>query len=365
MLGNVTLCLSMIVKDEVPVIRRCLESALSFIDHWIVVDTGSTDGTQDLVREVLSGIPGELLEYPWCDFSTNRTQALLPALRTADYVLILDADEDLEAEPWFAPRGLDADSYVLTLRRGAGQALSRRILASRLPWAWVGVLHEYPECPQDTVNQRLPGLAIGTGPGGARSRDPRTHAQDLAVLRAAIADDPGNARYRFFAAQIAYDAGDHAAASDAWRDFLAVATDREETFHARLLLARCLERLGQPWPEVAEAYMRAWATEPHRAEPCVHLAEHYFGTGEVALADIFLRHAYACPVPLAARLPIDLALHRWVIPVQYSYCCFKLGRLQEALAVVSRTLGTADLPPEIQTALLENQGKLLAALAGA
>ena len=46
-----TLGLCMIVRNEAPVIGRCLDSERPEIDGWLIVDTGSNDGTQDLVRE--------------------------------------------------------------------------------------------------------------------------------------------------------------------------------------------------------------------------------------------------------------------------------------------------------------------------
>ena len=80
-----TICLNMIIKDEAPVIRRCLESVKPFIDRWVIVDTGSTDNTRELVREIMAGLPGELHERPWKNFGHNRNEALSLAARSGDY----------------------------------------------------------------------------------------------------------------------------------------------------------------------------------------------------------------------------------------------------------------------------------------
>ena len=70
------ICLNMIVKNESRVIERCLRSAKPFIHSWAISDTGSTDGTQDIIRRVMADVPGELIERPWVDFAHNRNQAL-------------------------------------------------------------------------------------------------------------------------------------------------------------------------------------------------------------------------------------------------------------------------------------------------
>ena len=90
------ICLNMIVKNEARVIRRCLDSVRPIIDRWIIVDTGSTDGTQDIIREHLRDLPGELHERTWRDFAYNRSEALDLARGQCDYTLIIDADDSLE-----------------------------------------------------------------------------------------------------------------------------------------------------------------------------------------------------------------------------------------------------------------------------
>src|SRR5690242_484513 len=90
-----TIGLCMIVKDEAAVIERCLDSVRPLIDYALIEDTGSTDGTQEIVRAYLRrhGIAGEVIEEPWRDFAYNRTH-VMARLRdrvSIDYALIMDA----------------------------------------------------------------------------------------------------------------------------------------------------------------------------------------------------------------------------------------------------------------------------------
>ena len=88
----------MIVKNETHVIKRCFESLKNHIDYWVISDTGSTDGTQDYVREYFNeaGIPGDLIENQWEDFAHNRNLALDAAIGKSDYILFMDADDYIE-----------------------------------------------------------------------------------------------------------------------------------------------------------------------------------------------------------------------------------------------------------------------------
>src|SRR6478735_7811699 len=90
-----TVCLNMIVRNEAAIVERCLNSVVSFIDHWVIVDTGSTDGTQELIQRCLRNVPGELIERPWVDFAHNRSEALEFARGKSDYLFVLDADDVL------------------------------------------------------------------------------------------------------------------------------------------------------------------------------------------------------------------------------------------------------------------------------
>lgn len=88
---KISLC--MIVKNEEKNIVNCLERALKIVDEAIVVDTGSTDKTVQLLKDNYGeNEKVKIIEYEWeNDFSKARNKSLEYA--TGDWILVLDADE--------------------------------------------------------------------------------------------------------------------------------------------------------------------------------------------------------------------------------------------------------------------------------
>jgi glycosyltransferase involved in cell wall biosynthesis len=126
-----SICLCMIVKDEAGVIERCLRSVLGLIDRWVICDTGSTDGTQELVRSSLEEIDGDLHQRPWVDFGHNRTEVMELARGTADYLLLLDADMTVTYDE-AGLHDLAADSYSSGMRTSpsTGSSASCGVIAA-------------------------------------------------------------------------------------------------------------------------------------------------------------------------------------------------------------------------------------------
>ena len=86
------LSLAMIVKNEAAHLGHCLDSVRGLVDEMVVVDTGSTDGTVALAR----ARGAEVCHFPWIgDFAAARNASL--AHVTGDWVLVLDADEAVDA----------------------------------------------------------------------------------------------------------------------------------------------------------------------------------------------------------------------------------------------------------------------------
>ncbi|MCR5503236.1 MAG: glycosyltransferase [Lachnospiraceae bacterium] len=81
-----------IVKNEEKTIERMLESVQPYGFEIVVVDTGSTDGT----KEIVSRYTDKIHDFEWCDdFSAARNFAAARA--SNDWILMMDADEWIES----------------------------------------------------------------------------------------------------------------------------------------------------------------------------------------------------------------------------------------------------------------------------
>lgn len=350
------ICLNMIVKDESPVIGRCLDSVLPFIDHWVIVDTGSNDNTRKLVAQHLAALPGTLHERPWRNFAHNRNEALELARReldAADYVFFIDADEKLVLPPGWRRPALVADAYKLPCHY-EGLLYSRTaLIAARLPWRWQGVVHEVLDCPAAGKAEWLDGLHVQVAHEGARSRDPQTYLKDAALLEEALGAEPCNARYVYYLAQSLRDAGELARSREVYRQRAAMGGWDEEAWHALYQVAVLTERLGDTPAAVAFAYQQAYARRPTRAEPLVQLARWHRLRGEHALALLYARQAAASPKP-ADILFVEDAAYRWQALDEVSVSAWYVGALAEGRQATERLLAVADLPPDVRDRAAQN-----------
>lgn len=86
-----TLALSMIVKNAASDLPDCLESVRGIADEIVVADTGSTDRSVEIGRRA----GAKLLSIPWQNHFANARNRSLAEV-TADWVLMMDADERLD-----------------------------------------------------------------------------------------------------------------------------------------------------------------------------------------------------------------------------------------------------------------------------
>ncbi len=113
-------------------IGRCLDSLAGWIDEIVVVDSGSTDRTREIARSVAAV---RLIEADWQGYSANKNLGNLHA--TGDYILSVDADEEISPE-------LREEIRTLGPRLDGRRAFAMRRLA-RYGGRWIRHSGWYPD----------------------------------------------------------------------------------------------------------------------------------------------------------------------------------------------------------------------------
>jgi glycosyltransferase involved in cell wall biosynthesis len=141
----VTACL--IVKDEEQMLSACLESVRDAVDEIVVYDTGSGDRTMEIARQAGATV----IEGQWEDsFAVARNAALMHA--TGEWVLSIDADERLQADPdvfraQLSQPSSDVEAYLVAIENLHGPGNPRSVHTAirvfrRTVATWRHRLHE-------------------------------------------------------------------------------------------------------------------------------------------------------------------------------------------------------------------------------
>jgi glycosyltransferase involved in cell wall biosynthesis len=91
-MAAITLSVILITRNEAHNLEGCLES-VAFADEWIVVDSGSTDGTREIAERYGAKV---VTTSDWPGFGVQKNRAL--ALAQGQWVLSIDADERVSGE---------------------------------------------------------------------------------------------------------------------------------------------------------------------------------------------------------------------------------------------------------------------------
>ena len=142
-------------KNESKIIVRMLESIIDDIDAFCCLDTGSTDGTEQVMWDFLvtkHNKPGAIYRTDWYDFGTNRTITVQLAHGMGDWLLLMDADYRLEREnkvmPQFwksqlPPIDNNPPAWLLLKTTGDLDYARPHLVLGSVRWCYVCRTHEY------------------------------------------------------------------------------------------------------------------------------------------------------------------------------------------------------------------------------
>ena len=346
----------MIVKNEAQVICRCLDSVMPFIDYWVIVDTGSDDGTQKIIKKHLKDIPGELYERPWKNFGENRSEAFVLAKGKGDYILFMDADDILQVAPEFTFSALKEDLYNMWRGVDGFTYLKPQLVKGDLPWKWVGVTHEYLACDVPYTSGLLENVKYVSCDGGHRSQGTRKFFENIRMLEEGLKAEPQNDRYAFYLAESYRDAGEKGKALEWFQNRVKRGGWGEEVFWSLLQIGHMLREIGLSSNVVIDSYLNAHHARPHRVEPIYYLAEVCNDEKNYKGAYAFLQMVDALPKPAQKDALFNMDwINDYGLLFQKSICTYYLGKYQESIDACDQLLKNPHLPESWHQLTLENR----------
>jgi len=282
----------MIMKDETGVILRCLNSVFPIINHYTIIDTGSTDESKDIVRKFFEGknIQGEIYDFKckpedegYLMFDEWRTFAVEKAKGKTDYCFTLDADEVLAMPSGFNINNLKSqlvkiDIGLIDIHYNNDIYGRRAFWKNSKPFYYFCPVHELLMCDTSTSESTIKGLSVKVSADGnswnQNLKDKYlAHAKSLLRHIEKNGDEP---RAIFYLAQSYKDAGETEKALE-WYEKRAIITSGyvEEQYWSQFMVAELKWALMRPVSEVADEYMKCFEYDDLRAEHIPQLKHLY------------------------------------------------------------------------------------------
>ena len=354
------LALNFICKNESHIINKMLNSSKSIIDLIVVNDTGSTDGTQDIIKKFgeVNNIPTYVFERPFDNFDKSRNFAM-DKLREvikelewdSDKVwgMWYDCDETLVINDNFNKEQFVNDLYMINTYIGQMKYTRNTFFRISKPFKWYGVVHEFIICDERNITSGLAeNIHVNVEMTGASWQGdiPTKYKNHAFELEKYIDQDRKDPRWIFYTAQSYHDAANipnnKEESDERLRRSLKYYKERvsrtdgypEEIYYSQFRVGTIMRALEEPWSLTVQELLKAYSMDPIRGESIKVIIDYYLQMGEFNLAYLYSKFAkvnFHGKNPYPQRLLfIDEALYEWKFAEAHAAACFYTNRRDES-----------------------------------
>jgi glycosyltransferase involved in cell wall biosynthesis len=360
----------MIVKNETKTLPRLFESLHEVIDYYVISDTGSTDGTPELIEKEMEkyGVPGEIHHDPWKNFGHNRNIALQHAAKAnVNYIFIIDADEKFEyndknftsklSKDWYDVKRFISGNYTYYL-----PAILRVSNGNEIGWEWRGPVHNYivaaEEWKKKLTREQLQGVMIHAQVGGAKSHgvtDKEKYLRDAKLLSEELKENPNDTRSQFYLAQSYRDAKENDLAIEHYLKRAEMGGWNEEVYYSYFQAARIKKLLGAPYEEFMPLYVKAYGSFPHRVEALYDLVSYCRLNKKYFEGYLFGKTAFEIlNKGFKGVLFLEKSVHEYKLYDEFSVCAYWSGHFQDCLNCCKKLLKEKKMPESMKDRVKKN-----------
>jgi glycosyltransferase involved in cell wall biosynthesis len=330
---KITISVCLIVRNEENTIASCLDSVKGISDEIVIVDTGSTDRTKEIVEKYTDRI----FDFTWIDdFAAARNFAFSQA--TMEYILWLDADDIFatsDREEFLKlKKNLDPlvdvvnMPYLYAFDQFGAVTLSfrrNRLVKREKNFRWIGAVHEYLEVSGHVLSSYI----CVTHKRIANNNSDR----NLKIYEKRKNNgEEFSPRDLYYYANELFDHQLYEQAIEYYQEFLKTGQGWvEDNISACGKLADCYEKLENKDKQF-EYIFKSFEYATPRAEFCCRLGFHFLSAKQYEHGVFWYKLATQLEKPYGSWGQMTEACWTWLPHLQLCVCYDRIGKYELAYA---------------------------------
>lgn len=334
------LAVIIMVRDEAQSIESTLSSFLGAgIQHFFVLDTGSTDNTISITRDFFSrnNLVGYVHQENFVDFASSRNRTLVLAETYFPHVtffLMPDAEwylQNVITLMNFCEQEKDKTQalYNIKIKMNTMEFYTARLFRVSQKIRFMGVVHEVPNV---LPTQSVPDVVFfETKPSRfGQEKSKQRWKRDALLLKKEHHKNPKDPRTAFYLAQTYDCLGEFEKAYKVYQIRANLEGWDEENFITYYRLGNVVEKLSRQnmrytWHQAMNYYLKAFSLRPHRIEPLVKIADYYWYNQNIQTCYLFIRYVYDIAYPQKDILFVEKEMYDFTRYEIMSRCAWYMG----------------------------------------
>jgi hypothetical protein len=339
--------LCIMVKNAGNGFREVLEKNLPFIDEWTILDTGSTDNTIEIIKDVMKNKKGKLYQEPFINFRDSRNRCLELAGKTCKYIIMLDDTYILKGNVKYFLELIRsdqfADSYNIFINSNDCIYGSNRILKSDRDLKYIYKIHEIIR-DTDNIVVQIPMDKMYIEDLQSEYMQIRTKSRkenDLQLLFETLEEYPNVSRTYFYIAETycALEIWDKAFEYAMKRINAPVKGYTEEITESYLICGNIAEQeFKWEWSRCEELYLKCYESDKTKADPLFCIGAHYYYANNYIKAYEYLKHAFELGISKTSTSNLRYELYDKMLPYLLTIVCYKVNDYELGIKAVEKYL---------------------------